>query len=483
MKFVKENFLWGGATAASQIEGAFDVNDKSLTIAEMRPYNPNLNRKDLSVLRNMTKNDYEKSIKNVEGLHYPKRYGIDFYHKYKEDIRLFAEAGMNIYRMSIAWARIFPNGDDKHPNQKGLDFYRNVINECKKYNIEVMVTLHHFDLPYPIIKKYGGWFNKKTIDMYLKYVKVLFQEFKDEIKYWLPFNEINVAVLASEMGTGIFKEDFKNDQQYLQACYQSLHHQFVAQAKVKELAQKINKNFKIGCMIANMTTYSLDCNPDNVRENQKMQQLNKYFFFDVVARGEYPNYIKRYFEQKKINLEITNEEKEILKNNTMDYLTFSYYMTSTVSIKSQEKTEGNLLSLEKNPFLKETEWGWQIDPIGLRITLNDLWDRYRLPLFISENGIGVLEKLNENKTIDDDYRIDYLSSHMKQINEAILDGCDVFGYTMWTPIDVVSAGTNEMSKRYGLIYVDYDDYHNGSGKRYKKKSFEWFKKFRQTNEL
>ncbi|AHI52955.1 glycoside hydrolase family 1 protein [Spiroplasma culicicola] len=483
MKFPKKEFFWGGATAASQVEGAYDVDGKSLTISEMRAYNPNLNRKDMTELRKLTKADYLASIENKEGLHYPKRFGIDMYHRYKEDIALFKEAGMNIYRMSIAWSRIFPNGDEKEPNQKGLDFYRNLFLECKKQGIEVMATIQHFDLPYPIIEKYGGWKNYQVIDMYVKYASTVMREFKDLVTYWLPFNEINVAIWSPETGSGLFTSEYSDKKEMLKDSYQALHHQFIAQAKAIAEARKISSNLKMGCMIANMTTYALDCNPENVWENAHTQQIARYFFFDMVAKGKYPTYMKTFFEEKGIKLDIKESDLEILKNNTVDYLTFSYYMSGTVAKASREETEANMLRIGKNPFLKATEWGWQIDPVGLRITLNDLWDRYELPLFISENGIGVIETLNENNTVEDDYRIEYLKNHMIEIANAINDGVDVFGYTMWTPIDVVSASTNEMSKRYGLIFVDYDDYHKGSGDRFKKKSFEWFKKFRETDEL
>ncbi|WP_342259171.1 glycoside hydrolase family 1 protein [Spiroplasma endosymbiont of Dioctria linearis] len=483
MKFVGKNFLWGGATSASQIEGAYNLNGKSLTLAEMRPFNPNLNRKSIEEINNYSKEEYEKSIENVNKLHYPKRYGIDFYHKYKEDIALFKEAGMKIFRMSISWSRIYPNGDESKPNQEGIEFYRKVFEECKKNGMEIMLTIQHYDIPYSIAKKYNGWSSKKVIDLYIKFANTIMEEYKDLVKYWLPFNEINVATLSPITGLGMFRENYKTEHEFLIASYQGLHNQFFAQAKVIELSKSISKNIKMGCMIANITTYASDCNPINILENLLTQQMNRYFYYDVVTRGIYPTYSKRYFRERKIEINITEEELKVIKENTVDYITFSYYMTSTVSKNTQDNNSGNLIIGGKNKFLNSTEWGWQIDPIGLRITLNELWDRYQLPLFISENGIGVVEKLDADNTVNDNYRIDYLKEHFIQINEAILDGVDVFGYTMWTPIDVVSLSTNEMSKRYGLIYVDYDDYHNGSGKRYKKKSFSWFKKFIETSEF
>ncbi|QGS51468.1 glycoside hydrolase family 1 protein [Spiroplasma tabanidicola] len=482
-KFKKENFLWGGATAASQVEGAWNLNNKSLTISEMRPFIKNLDRKNIKDVLDISKENYLKSIENKDNLHYPKRFGVDFYHRYKEDIKLFKECHLGIYRLSMAWARIFPNGDDEKPNEAGLKFYRDVFEECKKNNIKIMVTINHFDLPYPIIEKYGGWVNKKVTDLYLKYAVTIFKEFKDIVDYWLPFNEINVAIWSGVTGLGIFREDYKSNKLYLEACYQGLHNQFYAQAKFIEEAKNISHEAKIGCMVANSTNYPLNCDPKNVRECQRLQQIHRFFFYDLMVYGSYPSYINRFFKENNINLEIKKNEMETIKNNKIDFISFSYYATGTISLDESDKTESNLTIAGKNPYLKATDWGWHIDSIGIRITINEIWDKYHLPIFISENGIGVLEKLNEQNTIEDDYRIDYLKEHMIQIGEAIEDGCDVFGYTMWTPIDVVSAGTNEMSKRYGMIYVDYDDFHNGTGNRYLKKSYHWFKKFRETNLL
>ncbi|ATZ20532.1 glycoside hydrolase family 1 protein [Mesoplasma coleopterae] len=475
------DFLWGGATAATQIEGAYNVDGKSLSVMEMIPFIELKDRKDLSQTRKLTTQDLIDSIENKKGLHYPKRYGIDFYHRYKEDIALFKEAGMKIFRMSVAWTRIFPNGDEAEPNKRGLEFYRSVFEECKKQGLEVMVTINHFDMPFSITQNYGGWKNRKVIDMYFKYAKTLIDEFHEYVKYWLPFNEINLGVLFSAMGLEGSTED-KSLAERLAGTYQDLHNQLVAQAKFIEYAKKFN-NTKVGCMVADATTYALDCNPINVLENQQKEQMKKFFYYDVMTTGEYPSYSKRYFKENGISIVKENGDDEILKNNTVEFISFSYYMSSTIAKEEVELTEGNLMKMGKNPFLVATEWGWQIDPLGLRYCLNQLWDRYHLPLFISENGMGVLETLNEKNTVEDDYRIEYLGKHFEQMSEAIKDGVNLFGYTMWTPIDVVSAGSNEMSKRYGLIYVDYDDYHKGTGNRFKKKSFYWFQNFMKTKEI
>ncbi|ATQ35177.1 6-phospho-beta-glucosidase [Mesoplasma entomophilum] len=475
-----QNFLWGGATAANQIEGAYNVDGKTLSLMEMIPFREISDRKNHSSGAHLTnKQTFADSIENKAGLHFPKRFGIDFYHRYKEDIALFKEAGMKIFRMSIAWTRIFPNGSNEEPNKAGLEFYRNVFKECKKQGLEVMVTINHFDLPYWIIEKNLNWKDNELQNSYLKFAFLVIDEFNEYVKYWLPFNEINLGAVIT---TSLLSENKNSMLQNVLASYNDLHVQFVLQAKVIQYAKKY-KDIKVGCMVADSTSYPIDCNPENVMENLKMEQMKKFFYYDVMVNGEYPGYALRMFKEYGIKINKNPEDDKILKENPIQFITFSYYMSGTTSKSGGELTEANGLKAGKNPFLKATEWGWQIDPIGLRYTLNQLWDRYHLPLFISENGIGVLEKLDANNTVEDNYRIDYLGKHFEQISEAIKDGVDVFGYTMWTPIDVVSASTNEMSKRYGLIFVDYDDYHNGTGNRFKKKSYNWFKNFLKTKEI
>ncbi|ATZ17305.1 6-phospho-beta-glucosidase [Williamsoniiplasma luminosum] len=482
MKFIKKDFLWGGATAAYQFEGEFDKDGKSMNMGEMIPYikledraSPGSKRKGFA------RAFVEPAIENKEGLHYPKRFGSNHYNRYKEDIDLLAEAKLDIYRMSISWGRIYPNGDESTPNPKGLEFYRNLLTYCKQKGLKIMVTMHHFDTPYPIGVKYGGWMNKQVIEMFIKYAKTLMTEFGDLVDYWLPFNEINISALVPMMGGVAFLEDHPG-MSYDQLRFQTLHNQMVAQAKVVQLGHEMLNKKIFGSMIANMTAYPIDCNPINIIEWQKHQELNRYFYYDMAAIGEYPTYMLKLFEKLNVKIDTNPEEMNILKNNTVDFLSFSYYMSGTVG-KTVENTSGNLSATGKNPFLKATEWGWQIDPQGLRYTLNDLWDRYHLPLFISENGMGYDDKLNDQKTVEDDYRIDYLKQHFLAIKEAIEDGVNIFGYTMWGVIDLVSGGTNEMSKRYGLVYVDYDDFHNGTGNRFKKKSFDWFKHFMESGEL
>ncbi|ATZ17559.1 6-phospho-beta-glucosidase [Williamsoniiplasma luminosum] len=482
MKFTKKDFLWGGATAANQFEGEFNKDGKSWSVLEMMPYIKLEERGGMPLSNSKLSKEYlEKSFENKEGLHYPKRIASDHYNRYKEDIDLLAEAKIDVYRMSIAWGRIYPNGDESKPNEKGLEFYRNVLTYCKQKGIKLMVTLNHYDTPYTIAQKYGGWMNKEVINMFVKYAKTLFTEFGDIVDYWLPFNEINVCSIFPMM-SATFPEDHPNVS-FDQLRFQTLHNQLVAQAKVVQLGHEMLKKKIFGCMIANMTNYPMDCNPVNIIEWQKAEQTYRYFYFDIIAKGVYPTYAIKMFEKLNVKLDTNEEEMNILKNNTVDFLSFSYYSSGIIGKKEADQSGGNLISMGKNPFLKENEWGWQIDPQGLRYTLNDLWDRYNLPLFISENGIGWDEKLNDKKTVDDDYRIDYMKQHFMAIHDAIEDGVNVFGYTMWGVIDLVSTSSNEMSKRYGIIYVDYDDLHNGTGDRFKKKSFNWFKNFKETLEL
>ncbi|AVN64507.1 MULTISPECIES: glycoside hydrolase family 1 protein [Mesoplasma] len=475
MKFTKENFLWGGACSASQVEGAYNKDGKTLTTAELMDYDPNLDRKKLRH-KSISRDELHFIMSDKKG-YYPKRQGNDFYNRYKEDIRLLAESGMNIFRLSIAWARIFPNGDENEPNQKGLDFYRNVIKECRKYNMEVMVTMTHFDFPIPTILKYGDWTNKKWIDLFLKYAEVLFNEFKDDVKFWLPFNEINFTSYFGWKTAGIFEDEYENP---AERRTQALHNQFLAQAKTIELAKKIAPNIQVGCMLAILTAYPIDCNPENITAWYKDKQLGQDQYLDVMVKGEYPNFIKKYWKDKNINVQIDDNDMNIIKNNPISFISFSYYMSRVVSITSGEQTGGNLLGGVKNPYLKSNEWGWQIDPEGLKYTLNNIWDKYNVPLFISENGLGMIETQKNNEIINDEYRIDYMKNHFKAIQECIDDGVNVFGYTMWAPIDLVSAGTGEFSKRYGIVYVDYDDWGKGTGNRYPKESYKWFKKFMET---
>ncbi|UQZ35647.1 6-phospho-beta-glucosidase [Paenibacillus sp. PK3_47] len=469
-----EGFLWGGAIAANQAEGAFDADGKGLSTADMVPYFKKKDYTNLKELMHVTSESIQRAMQHPTAEGYPKRYGIDFYHRYKEDIALFGELGFKVFRMSINWPRIFPNGDDAEPNEKGLQFYDDMFDEMLKHGIEPLVTLSHYEMPMSLVLKYGGWRNRKIIAFYEKYAETVMTRYKDKVKYWLTFNEINTTVIEPFTGGGVVEDTVDNIRE---ASYQALHHQFVASSLATKKAREINPDFKIGCMLARMIHYPATSSPEDVLQAQVDNQLN-LLHTDVQARGSYPPFVKRYFAENNINLAVEPGDEQLLREHTVDFISFSYY-TSLISTVDPEKygvTGGNLFSTVKNPNLQVTEWGWQLDPIGLRIVLKELYDRYQLPLFVVENGLGAKDKVEEDGSINDDYRIDYLRKHITQVKEAVMDGVEVMGYTSWGAIDIISASTSEMSKRYGVIYVDQDDEGNGTLNRFKKKSFYWYQK-------
>ena len=459
-----ENFLWGGATAANQFEGAYNEDGKGLSIQDVMPR---------GIKGAPTEEPTEDNMKLV---------GIDFYHRYKEDIKLFAEMGFKTFRLSIAWSRIFPNGDDKEPNEKGLEFYDKVFDELAKYGIEPLVTLSHYETPLALAKNYDGWVDRRVIGFFENYVRTVFTRYKDKVKYWLTFNEINSALHFPLMSAGIWTPKEKLSKQDL---YQAMHHELVASALAVKIGHEINPNFKIGCMILGVPNYPLTPMPSDVLKAMEQDRSN-LFFADIHARGEYPKYMNRYFKENNIEIKFEEGDKEILKN-TVDFISFSYYMSScaTADPEKNKAGKGNLIAGVPNPYLKASDWGWQIDPEGLRYILNFFYDRYQKPLFIVENGLGAIDELitdeNGNKTVNDDYRINYLNDHLVQVAEAIEDGVELMGYTTWGCIDLVSASTAELRKRYGFIYVDRNDDGTGTLERYKKKSFDWYKEVIATN--
>ena len=421
----------------------------------------------------------DHSLDFHEGEFYPAKEGIDFYTHYKEDIQLFGEMGFKTYRMSLAWSRIFPNGDELEPNEEGLKFYEDVFKECHKYGIEPLVTITHFDCPIHLIKEYGGWKNRKLIEFYERLCRTIFTRYKGLVKYWLTFNEINMILHLPFMGAGLLIEDKETA---LKDKYQAIHHELVASALATKIAHEIDPDNKVGCMLAAGNTYPYTCNPDDVWKSIQIDREG-YFFIDVQARGYYPRYALKQMEREGTMPIMEDGDQELLKDNTVDFISFSYYSSRCTSADPDmnKQTEGNVFATLKNPYLKASEWGWQIDPLGLRITLNSIYDRYQKPLFIVENGLGAKDELIDN-TVEDDYRIDYLRQHIQAMSDAIeIDGVELWGYTTWGCIDLVSASTGEMSKRYGFIYVDRDDQGNGTNKRYKKKSFDWYKKVIASN--
>lgn len=470
----KKEFLWGGATAANQFEGAWNTDGKGASTSDMCTNGTHTNPKRITA-----------SIE--EGTLYPSHEAIDFYHHYKEDIKLFAEMGFKVFRLSVNWTRIFPTGMEESPNEAGLKFYDDVFDECAKYNIEPLVTISHYEMPYALVEKYNGWESRKCVDYFITYCETLYERYKNRVKYWLTFNEINAGTmpLGNILSLGTVKgysgpiTEFPDN---AQVRFQALHHQFIASAKAVKLAHDKYPQFKMGNMICFLTVYPYTCNPDDIILAQRDMQMKNWFCSDVQVHGEYPYYAQRYFEENNIKVEMEEGDSEILRQGTVDFYTLSYYMSNCASSDSNAaKVSGNISGGFKNPYLEESDWGWQIDPKGLRYTLNEIYARYRLPLMVVENGLGAYDKIEEDGSINDDYRIDYLRQHIEQMKEAVKDGVDLMGYTPWGCIDLVSASTGEMAKRYGFIYVEKYDDGTGDLSRRKKKSFDWYKKVIQSN--
>lgn len=471
MSRLPEGFLWGGATAANQCEGAYNEGGRGLANVDLIPAGPD---RFPVMLGNQV-------MLECDDQHfYPGHQAIDMYHHYKEDIALFAEMGFKCYRLSIAWSRIYPNGFDEEPNEEGLAFYEDLFKECKKYDIEPLVTIVHFDAPVACTKKFGSWKSREMIDCYLKFCQTIFTRYKDLVKYWLTFNEINMIMHLPFMAAGIL---FEEGEYQKQSQYRAAHHELVASALATKIAHEINPENQIGCMLAAGQFYAYSSDPQDVFAALEKDREN-YFFIDVQSRGAYPSYALKMFEREGIDIGMTAEDAAVLKDYPVDFISFSYYssrMTSAYPENFQE-TSGNVFKTIRNPHLKASEWGWQIDPLGLRITLNNLYDRYQKPLFIVENGLGAVDQPDENGHIDDQYRIEYLREHIKAMIDAVdIDGVELMGYTPWGCIDLVSASTGEMKKRYGFIYVDKDNEGNGTLKRSKKASFDWYKQVIATN--
>ncbi len=451
-----QNFLWGGAMAANQVEGAWREGGKGLSTSDLQPHGIFGER--------VARQPGDFNIKDI---------AIDFYHRYPEDIRLFAEMGFTVLRISIAWTRIFPQGDEEQPCEAGLAFYDRLFDEMAKYNIAPMVTLSHYEMPYGLVSNYGGWGNRQTIVFFERYARTLFERYRHKVKYWLTFNEINMSLHAPFTGVGLPENSSR------QAIYQAIHHQLVASARAVKACHQIVSEGKIGNMLLGGLLYPLTCRPEDMLE--ALQKNREWLFFgDVQARGAYPPYMARFFKQQGIEIAISEQDNIDLRE-PVDFISFSYYMSGCATAdKTAALARGNVLDMVPNPHLPASEWGWQIDPQGLRLLLNMLADRYQKPLFIVENGLGARDKAEADGAINDDYRIAYLNDHLVQVREAIKDGVEVWGYTSWGPIDLVSASKAEFSKRYGFIYVDRDDQGNGTLARRPKKSFWWYREVIKT---
>ena len=474
LKPFPQDFLWGAASAANQCEGAWNVEGKGVSISDVMTSGTHKSPRRITPTIDESK------------YFYPSHEAVDFYHRYKEDIALCAEMGFKIFRMSINWTRIFPQGNETVPNEAGLAFYDKVFAELKKYNIEPLVTIYHNENPFYLTGLCNGWQDRRCIDYYMNFCQVLFERYKDVVKYWIPFNEINC--LTTKLGNwnhaGILHpgtEFFTDQVDEPSARFAALHHQFVASARAVKLGKSINPNFRFGTMICHITVYPLTCDPEDILLTQQEDMLRNCFSGDVQVKGIYPYYIRRYFERNGISFEITQQDLQDIKEGTVDFYTFSYYMSNCITgQKNAAQVSGNVMGGAKNPYLKATEWDWQIDPKGLRYTLNRVYDRYQVPIMVTENGLGARDVVEDGK-IHDDYRIDYLRQHIEQMRLAIDDGVDLIGYTPWSTMDLVSVSTGEMAKRYGFIYVDRDDAGNGTQNRLKKDSFYWYQKVISSN--
>lgn len=461
-----DDFLWGGATAANQIEGAYNEGGKGLSIQDVLPQ---------GLMAPPTKEPTDDNLKLN---------AIDFYHRYADDIALFADMGFKVFRFSIAWSRIFPSGDDNTPNEEGLAFYDKVLDELEKHGIEPLITLSHYETPLNLARSYGGWKNRQLIDFYEKYARTVFNRYKGRVKYWLTFNEVNSILHQPFIGGAI--EDSRADVPDTD-IYQAVHNILVASARATKAGHEIDPNNQIGCMVLSIPRYPLTPKPADALKAQYETQLDACFG-DIHVFGEYPHTLKRLFRENNINLNTTDDDFDVMKNNTVDFVSFSYYMSVAESADpNAERGDGNIMGGVVNPELEVSEWGWAIDPEGLRYALNSMWDRWHKPLFIVENGLGAVDELVDDasapdgKTVHDQYRIAYMNDHLVQVEEAIKDDIPVMGYTSWGCIDLISASTAEIRKRYGFIYVDLNSDGSGSLQRYRKDSFDWYKNVIATN--
>lgn len=479
--YFPKNFLWGGAIAANQAEGAWDVDGKGLSVADVARYDPDIDPKDYVKQWHVSPSQIKKAMASSDTTYYPKRHGIDFYHRYPEDLKLFAKMGMKCLRVSIAWTRLYPTGTESKPNPKGVAYYLKLFKTMRAEGIEPLVTLSHYEMPLYLVNHYDGWVSRDVIKMFVRFVKTCAKEYSDYVRYWLTFNEIDSVFRHPFTTVGVVEEKYENKHDAEVAIYQALHHQFVASALATKVIKEKNPNAQVGCMTTKTLAYPLTANPEEAAMAQAYNRDNA-FYADVQVFGTYPQYMKNYFKENHINLKTKTGDEEILKQHTVDFVSFSYYMTMVKSVNEDkmEKVGGNLTTSVKNPYLKTSDWGWQIDPVGLRISLIDLYDRYHKPLFIVENGIGAKDTLIDGK-VHDPYRISYFRDHFKQVNLAIKAGVKVMGYTTWGCIDIISASTSQISKRYGFIYVDLDDLGHGSYKRYPKDSYYWYQKVIASN--
>lgn len=467
-----KHFLWGGSIAAHQCEGAYQEDGKGLAMMDL-----------------VSSGSYETprhiSARLEEGVYYPSHTGIDFYHRYKEDIALFADMGFRSLRISIDWSRIYPNGDDEVANELGLQFYHDVIDTMISYHIEPIVTLYHFEMPMHVVEAYGSWLNRETIQLYVRFCDTVIRSLKGKVQYWVTFNEMNhldptseVTDIFTYMITGLKYSELADKKQALATLG---YHMSVASVKVVQLAHEIDASNQVGCVFGITPYYPKTCKPEDVLAANKA--MNRDFYqIDAMCNGEFPAYKVKEYERNDIHIEVSEEDSIAFAKGKLDFIGLNYYASEVVAANVEEDDQASFFGGMDNPYLTKSNWGWTIDPTGLRYLLNYTYQRYGLPIIITENGLGAFDQVEENGEIQDDYRIDYLNQHISSVMQSVEeDGVDCFGYLMWGPIDLVSATTGEMKKRYGFIYVDKQDQGEGSYDRKPKKSFHWYKEVIQTN--
>lgn len=468
-----KDFLWGGASAACQMEGAYDEDGKGMTVSDVQMYTKNLDRTVMAREGGGSLADIRRFAEDSEHP-YPKRWGIDFYHRYKEDLALLKEMGLQCYRTSIAWARIFPNGDDESPNEKGLAFYDSLIDEIVNCGMEPIITISHYEMPLNLVFQYGGFVNKKVIDLYMRYALLVLDRYADRVRYWIPFNQINLFFPCGFKSTGVTEE---NDGKTLEKYYQAVHNQFVCCAKLKQHAKEKKLPVMIGTMVSDRILFPMTCNPEDMVLTQKRNRM-QYFFPDVQLFGTYPDYAIHYFAENGFDIKAADDELELIKANTMDFLAFSHYATRVIDHETCTMSSKDFV---QNPYLKPTPWEWRMDPKGFYHNISEYTDRYHIPLIIGENGFGAVDTIAEDGRIHDDYRISYHHDYIAAMKEAVIDGADIIAYCAWSPIDMISSSTSEMMKRYGFVYVDQDDFGSGTGERIRKDSFYWYRKVIESN--
>ncbi|MCI9263003.1 MAG: family 1 glycosylhydrolase [Oscillospiraceae bacterium] len=475
-----QGFLWGGALAANQVEGGWNKGGKGLSVQDVQAYKPHVDQKNLAAHVKVSLPQLLEAAKETDDTYFPKRRGVDFYHRYPQDLALFAEMGFQVLRVSISWPRLYPTGMETQPNPEGIAFYHRLFQEMRKRGIKPLITLAHYEMPLALALEWNGWTDRRVIDLFVRFCETCYKEYGQYTDLWLSFNEIDSCIRHPFTTAGIIPE-LCGEEGELGACYQALHHQFVAAAMVTKMLREMVPGAKMGCMLTKLTTYPRTCAPDDMIATQA-RELENLSYADIMVFGEYPRLILRRIEKKGITIRMEPEDEGILREGTVDYVSFSYYMSMTESVDpNAERTPGNTVLGVKNPYLESSEWGWQVDPVGLRYSLVELYDRYKKPLFIVENGLGARDTLEADGSIHDPYRIEYFRRHFEEMAKAIDDGVELIGFTSWGPIDIISASSNQMSKRYGFIYVDQDDLGKGSLERYRKDSFYWYKKVIETN--